>query len=659
MSKALTTIDQPVRIVIQLLIIALLVIVVSLGGCGGGGSGDGDEGEETTSGPTDDGDNDEEPISFAPADQHAFNNLVIGIRLQASPQHYIDFLSQNRFIYAKDSQKYRGSYTYSKTVLHMGELTMKFYNGNPSPCTLQLTFTADTGNITTYGCNEGKNDSREWQLINISPTPAPADSQAFGRLFEGRRLITYSESIEIMPQGRFNRTFTSTNSTSYGNYTYLNTGQNEGTLILDFDYSSSRFNYLLTFDSPTAGTYDFESSNGIAFTEQNWHMVSVEKMTGAVFPDCLFLQVDSIAVFKTTVGSKHSCLSLYFDDPAEELNYTVSSSNGRFVSTRISDGKVILNPRSQGTATVRVTATDPNTSNDKSQEIPVSVGASDPDNFNIDLLFTGAFTTDQRAMFKQAADRWESIITGDLLDTQSLKFYKETRDYVFLGVVDDLLIEIKLEEIDGPGGTWGNATVLDCRLQSFLPVTGIVRFDIADINDMSRIDFLDTAVHEMGHVLGIGQVWDDLGFLQNPSLDENYEPIDPAPDTYYSGRLAIEAFNNAGGANYRGKKVPVENGEEWGAGSRDAHWRESVFGNEIMSTVGIRDVHEPVSAITIQSLADLGYTVDVTQADPYRLPSPGTASRRAPEDQIHHYDDVIRGPIRVIDTDGNVVDIIE
>ena len=659
MSKALTTIDQPVRIVIQLLVIALLVIVVSLGGCGGGGSGDGDEGEETTSGPTDDGDNEEEPISFAPADQHAFNDLVIGIRLQASPQQYIDFLSQNRFIYARDSQKYRGSSTYSKTVLHTGELTMNFYNGNPSPCTIQLTFTSDTDKITTFGCNEGESDSSVWQLTDIPAAHASADSEAFSLLFEGRRLITYSESIEIMPQGRFSRTFTSTNSTSYGNYTYLNTGQNEGTLILDFDYSSSRFNYLLTFDSPTAGTYDFESSNGIAFTEQNWHMVSVEKMTGAVFPDCLFLQVDSIAVFKTTVGSKHSCLSLYFDDPAEELNYTVSSSNGRFVSTRISDGKVILNPRSQGTATVRVTATDPNTSNDKSQEIPVSVGASDPDNFNIDLLFTGAFTTDQRAMFKQAADRWESIITGDLLDTQSLKFYKETRDYVFLGVVDDLLIEVKLEEIDGPAGAWANAGPRDIRMQSFLPVTGVVRFDIADINDMSRIDFLDTAVHEMGHALGIGILWDDFGFLQNPSLDENDEPIDPAPDTYFSGPLAIAAFNNAGGANYQGKKVPVENGEEWGASSRDSHWRESIFGNEIMSTVGIRDVHEPVSAITIQSLADLGYTVDVTQADPYRLPSQGTASRRAPEDQIHHYDDVIRGPIQVIDTDGNVVDIIE
>ena len=69
----------------NLFLILMFFIALLIAGCGGGGSGDGDEGEETTSGPTDAGDNDEEPISFAPADQHAFNDLVIGIRLQASP----------------------------------------------------------------------------------------------------------------------------------------------------------------------------------------------------------------------------------------------------------------------------------------------------------------------------------------------------------------------------------------------------------------------------------------------------------------------------------------------------------------------------------------------------------------------------------------------
>ena len=469
--------------------------------------------------------------------------------------------------------------------------------------------------------------------------------------------MTNLSYIEFMPQSRFRITNFNNDEYYEGEFEYLNKEPSEGALRLIDDQGSLIADFRLTFDSPTAGTY---MNNRDTDDEGNWRMVLIEKMTGDVFPDCLFLQVDAISVFKTTEGSKHACLSLYFDDPAEELEYTASSNNSGIVSARISDDKVILIPRSQGTTTVRVTATDPNNSYTTSQVISVSLGASDPGSFNIDLLLIGAFTTDQRAMFEQAASRWESIITGDLADTHSWSFLNVASDDIFFGVVDDLLIEVKLEEIDGPAGVWGNANPRDVRMQSFLPITGIVRFDIADINDMSRIDFLDTAVHEMGHVLGIGSIlWDKFGFLKNPSLDENYEPIDPAPDTYFSGPLAIEAFNNAGGVNYRGEKVPVENGEEWGAGSRDAHWRESVFGNEIMSTVGIRDVHEPVSAITIQSLADLGYSVDVSQADLYRLPSPGTASRRAPEDQIHHYDDVIRGPIQVIDTDGNVVDIIE
>ena len=68
------------------------------------------------------------------------------------------------------------------------------------------------------------------------------------------------------------------------------------------------------------------------------------------------------------------------------------------------------------------------------------------------------------------------------------------------------------------------------------------------------------------------------------------------------------------------------------AGSRDSHWRQSVMQSELM-TPGSSDP-SPRSAITIQSMADLGYTVDVTQADAYTLPSSisGKWVRRAPGD---------------------------
>ena len=40
-----------------------------------------------------------------------------------------------------------------------------------------------------------------------------------------------------------------------------------------------------------------------------------------------------------------------------------------------------------------------------------------------------------------------------------------------------------------------------------------------------------------------------------------------------------------------------------------------------MTSVGGGEPERPLSAITIQSLADIGYRVDVTQADAYTLPS--------------------------------------
>ena len=95
----------------------------------------------------------------------------------------------------------------------------------------------------------------------------------------------------------------------------------------------------------------------------------------------------------------------------------------------------------------------------------------------------------------------------------------------------------------------------------------------------------------------------------------------PAPDTYFSGANAIAAFNAAGGASYTGAKVPVENNGIRGAA--DSHWRETILDDELM-TPRIGGTAHPLSAITIQSLADIGYRVDAAQADAYMVPDLST-----------------------------------
>ena len=74
-----------------------------------------------------------------------------------------------------------------------------------------------------------------------------------------------------------------------------------------------------------------------------------------------------------------------------------------------------------------------------------------------------------------------------------------------------------------------------------------------------------------------------------------------------------------------------------------------------------------ISAITVQALADLGHVVDVTKADPYMLPgassvAPGGAAADGEDGSawpdFEFADDVIRGPVMVVDSMGRVVRVI-
>jgi hypothetical protein len=66
------------------------------------------------------------------------------------------------------------------------------------------------------------------------------------------------------------------------------------------------------------------------------------------------------------------------------------------------------------------------------------------------------------------------------------------------------------------------------------------------------------------------------------------------------------------------KRVPLEN--TGGAGTADSHWRETIFRNELMSGF-VAAPGNPLSRVTAGSLQDLGYTVDLSAAEPFGLPN--------------------------------------
>ena len=242
--------------------------------------------------------------------------------------------------------------------------------------------------------------------------------------------------------------------------------------------------------------------------------------------------------------------------------------------------------------------------------------------FNIELVYLENFSDSQKEKIDFAVQRWTSMLTADLPDyeftsdwwascgNQSFEIRKGER-------IDDLRIYVSfLEPGDWANGRGGHSLLRD----NHLPVVGCMEFKALDF----FYNIYLTALHEVGHVLGFGTTWRNNGLLQEASRDF------PNGDPHFDGPLAVAAFDEAGGHVYKGAKVPVSefllpNGEY-----DNSHWRGSVFGDgELMTITG----GEVLSAITLQSLADLGYSVDLSQADVYTLSAPRTAKSVAAQDR--------------------------
>ena len=209
--------------------------------------------------------------------------------------------------------------------------------------------------------------------------------------------------------------------------------------------------------------------------------------------------------------------------------------------------------------------------------------------YNIEINFKGSWTADLQAAVIDSADLISVLITDDIFDV----FYRGK-------IIDDIRIDAKMTEIDGIGGILGQAGPTAIRIDGGLPATAIMEFDVADAAIFNTMPsgtegtlWDDIVTHEMMHTVGFGTIWTYLDLLSGGGT---------ATPTF-TGENATAVYEAAAGVTSSGG-VPVEG--DGGPGTRDSHWDEETFGNEIM-TGYINDSDNYLSDMTVASLEDLGY----------------------------------------------------
>jgi hypothetical protein len=214
------------------------------------------------------------------------------------------------------------------------------------------------------------------------------------------------------------------------------------------------------------------------------------------------------------------------------------------------------------------------------------------------------FPKRQVEAFEKAAARWNRVIKTRPGPVQVPQPSTGVR------TVEGLEITAELQHIDGVGSTLAMAGPTHIRRDGphrNIPCLGIMRFDTADMDDMEQNGTLDGVIlHEMAHVVGFGTLFQLLYLVQGRG---GSNPV-------FIGKKAMEEC-----AKLMQWEVPrpVPLADTGGPGTHSGHWRESIFGDELMT--GYVDMKMPLSRMSIAAFEDMGYDVDYSQADEFQTMS--------------------------------------
>jgi hypothetical protein len=245
------------------------------------------------------------------------------------------------------------------------------------------------------------------------------------------------------------------------------------------------------------------------------------------------------------------------------------------------------------------------------------INATVTTSYKVDLRFFGrTLTASQTGLFTGAAARIRAIVIGKppLVNgagaSPSSCGATGVPDLTSADIIDGVIIYASIDSIDGKDSVLAQSGPCYVRSETDVRTAiGIMKFDSADINSLNTNGNLaEVILHEMLHVVGVGTYWDSLP--GNKNLLINY-----GPNVAYIGAGGIAGCKAFGAVNTCATSVPVE-GDQGGDGTINSHWRETTFGNELMTGFLNRGTN-PLSVMTVRSIDDLGYVTNPAAADAY------------------------------------------
>lgn len=282
--------------------------------------------------------------------------------------------------------------------------------------------------------------------------------------------------------------------------------------------------------------------------------------------------------------------------------------------------------------------------------VDVTANVSGGDAYCIELVYVTFPDTSLKGAVERAAARWAKVITqspsNELVNNGNFNCAGITGLSLANKQVKSVLIYVQLAPIPSstPGLiTLGSAGPCFIRTTNGLTIVGGMRLN-SDflLNNQTATQREDVVLHEMGHILGFGTLWQGIGGVPGlPVLLINAATSSGTGNPTFTGGAAIAEYL-ALGAPPGSNGVPVENCG--GGGTINGHWKEGVlagpagtgFGTELMTgyasaPAGTRN---PFSRMSIAAMSDMGYSVDLSQADAYTLNSqacPATVLLPAPD----------------------------